>query len=261
MNIRIMMLGDAVGVEGSEYLLSGGRLRREAASHKVDFIIVNGENSAADNGITPISAETLLSAGADVITGGNHTLRRRSVYSMLDDVPALLRPANLPSADPGEGARVFEVCGFRLLVINLLGQIFINSCASSPFTALDRILESFNGAYDAAIVDLHAEATSEKLSFARYADSRLSIIAGTHTHVATADVSILPGGCGYITDLGMCGSHAGVLGVSSESALHRYISGTGMKFVPAEGSCAAHGAVFELDMSSGRCVDARSIHF
>lgn len=261
MNVKIMMLGDAVGDCGVAYLAEGGRLRREARERGVSLVIVNGENSAAENGITADSARALADAGADVITGGNHTLRRRSVYSMLDDDCRMLRPANYPAADPGTGSRVFDVCGYRLLVINLAGQVFTDTRASSPFYALDAELSMWKGRFNAAVVDIHAEATSEKLALARYADGRVSAVAGTHTHVQTADATVLPGGCGYITDLGMCGSHAGVLGVSSEPVIHRYLSATPCRFTPAFGECSAHGAIFELDLPSGRCIGAEAISF
>ena len=254
------MLGDAVGDAGVNYL-GGGRLRREADERGAALVIVNGENSAPENGITAESARALTDAGADVITGGNHTLRRRSVYTMLDDDTHLLRPANYPTGDPGTGSRVFDVYGYKILVINLAGQVFMNERASSPFTALDTELSAWHGRFDAAVVDIHAEATSEKLALARYADGRVSAVAGTHTHVQTADACILRGGCGYITDLGMCGSHAGILGVSCEPVIQRYLSMTPSRFTPAEGNLAAHGAIFELELPSGRCVSAEAITF
>ncbi len=257
-----MMIGDVVGSAGVEYLSRGGRLRREAAERGADFIIVNGENSAEGNGITPTSARALLDAGADVITGGNHTLRKKNVFSMLEDGDKLIRPANYSSRAPGHGFTTALVKGYRFLIINLAGQVYMDS-PSSPFDTLEKILDSEKGGYDAAIVDVHAEATSEKLALARCFDGRITVAAGTHTHVQTADASVLPGGCGYITDLGMCGSHAGILGVKTESILFKFRVGSPVTFEPAEGDVFATGAVFEIEMagSNAACISAEAIKF
>lgn len=261
MTVKILMVGDVVGIAGTEYLLEGGRLRRCASELDASLVIVNGENSAEGNGITPTSARALIDAGADVITGGNHTLRKKNIYSMLDDETTLIRPANFPVGSPGMGHITVDVCGYRILIINLAGQVFMDTRASSPFDALDRILSLEEGRYDAAVVDIHAEATSEKLALARYADGRVSAVAGTHTHIPTADITVLGGGTGYITDLGMCGSHAGILGVSTEAILHKFRSVTPVTFTPAVGEISAEGALFEIDLPSGRCIGARSVKF
>ncbi len=255
------MLGDVVSTAGVDYLLVGGKLRKFIAENKISLTVANGENSAEGNGISPTSANGIFSAGADVITGGNHTFRKKTIYTMLDDNSCLLRPANYPDTCAGDGYVTVDVFGFRILVVNLLGQVYMDSVASSPFLKIDRILESEAGRYDAAIVDIHAEATSEKLALARYLDGRASVVAGTHTHIPTADACVLPGGTGYITDLGMCGSFNGVLGVKTECILHKFRSPVPVTFEAAEGNVSAHGAVFTVELPSGKCISAERVQF
>lgn len=254
--MRILALGDVVGTAGVQYLTEGRRLSRLRDSLHADIVIVNAENSAAGNGILPDSARALFFAGADVLTGGNHSFRRREAQSMLDDEALLLRPANYPDAAVGHGVCITEAAGQRLLVLNLAGCVYMEPL-ESPFTCADRILKKYEGRYDAAVVDIHAEATSEKIALARYLDGRVSAVFGTHTHVATADAQILPGGTGYITDLGMCGSMAGVLGVATEPILHKFLVKTPVIFLPAEGQNELHGALFEIE--NGKCVRVESV--
>ncbi len=254
--MRILALGDVVGAAGLSYLTEGRRLSRLRDSLGADIVIANGENAAPGNGLTKEAAETLLAAGVDVLTGGNHTFRRREVYAMLDDCEALLRPANYPGTAPGRGYLLTECGGWRLLIINLIGTVFMDPM-DSPFAVADRILTDLAGRYDAAIVDFHAEATSEKIALARYLDARVSAVFGTHTHVATADARILPGGTGFITDLGMCGSHAGCLGVATDCILHKFIEKTPVTFTPSEGECQLSGALFTVE--HGRCVAVESV--
>ncbi len=256
MNVKILMLGDVVGEAGRRHLASGGRLRRFISENRVTLTVVNGENSAEGNGITPTSARALREAGADVITGGNHTLQKSNIYTLLDDGEFLLRPANYPPNSPGTGHLTVDADGCRILVVNLSGQVFMDPKITSPFLALDSILEAEKGSFDVAVVDIHAEATSEKLALGRYADGRVAAVVGTHTHIPTADLSVLPHGTGYITDLGMCGSHAGVIGVKTECVLHRFKSMTPVTFESAEGEVSAEGAMFTVDTSCGRCVEA-----
>ena len=219
--IKILCLGDVVGEEGVCALERGGMLRKLTEKVGADLVIVNGENSADGNGISRESAERLYDCGADVITGGNHTFRRREISSMLDDAAYLIRPANYPAAAPGMGYVIADVRGYRVLVMNLLGVVYMDPM-TPPAECAERILRSEKGKYDFAVCDLHAEATSEKLFFARYFDGKIAVVFGTHTHVATADAQVLPGGTGYVTDLGMCGSHAGILGVKTESIVHKF---------------------------------------
>ena len=256
--MKILCLGDVVGEEGTTLLSRGRRLWKLRESLRADLVIVNGENSAPGNGITPASARALLDAGADVITGGNHTWRRREITSMLDDEDVLLRPANYPASAAGHGWCIADAAGWRVLVINLAGCVYMES-VESPFTAADRILRECQGKYDAAVVDIHAEATSEKMALARYLDGRVAAVVGTHTHVATADARIFPGGTGYITDLGMCGSHAGILGVSTDAILHKFLVKTPVQFTPAAGEIEGHGVLLEI--SGGRCTAIEAVSF
>jgi len=257
--IKILCLGDVVGVGGCRYL-GGGRLRRMRETLGADLVIVNGENSAVGNALSPESAEAIFEAGADVITGGNHTLKKKQVYDYLDSHPMAIRPANYPSDAPGDGYCIADCMGWRVLVINLLGTTFMDSM-DSPFKVADRILSQNKGRYDVCLVDIHGEATSEKMCLGRYLDGRVAAVFGTHTHVQTADARVLPGGTGYITDLGMTGSEAGVLGVKTEAIIHKFTVRTPVYFEPAEGSPAAHGALFTVDTDTGLCTDAQGITF
>ena len=255
--MRILALGDVVGDEGVRYLTAGRLLSRLRTSLGADLVIVNGENSAPQNGMSPDSVRAILDAGADVITGGNHSWHRRGIADMLDDEERLLRPANYPGAAPGHGDCILSCAGRRVLIANLAGCVFMEP-VESPFTCADKILSRCAGNYDVSIIDMHAEATSEKLALARYLDGRVSAIFGTHTHIATADAQVLPGGTGYITDAGMCGSHAGVLGVSTDAILHKFLVKTPVYFTPATGQCAAHGVIFDIG-DDGKCTSARGI--
>jgi len=260
MNVKILMLGDVVGVPGCKYLLDGGRLRKFVSENKISLVIANGENSAEGNGITPTSADMLFDAGVDIITGGNHTLRKKNYHGMLDDDARCLRPDNFTRC-PGTGRMTVDVFGYRVLVINLSGQVYMDTHASSPFDRLDAILAEEKGRYDGVVVDIHAEATSEKIALARYADGRVSAVAGTHTHVQTADACVFSGGTGYVTDLGMCGSLAGVLGVRTDCVLRKFRSPLPVAFEAAEGELAACGALFTVELPSGKCVCAENVKF
>ncbi len=254
--MRILALGDVVGAEGTAYLTENRRLAKLRDSLRADLVIVNAENSAAGNGVSSDSAEALLAAGADVLTGGNHSFRRREIARLLDDSDFLLRPENYPGSAPGHGYCITECAGRRLLILNLIGCVYMEAM-ESPFTAADRVLKECAGRYDLAVVDFHAEATSEKIALARYLDGRVAALFGTHTHVATADEQILPGGTGYVTDLGMCGSHAGVLGVATEPILHKFLVKTPVTFTPAIGQTEIHGVLFTVE--NDRCTAVERI--
>lgn len=254
--LKILFFGDVVGECGVS--LMEKRLLSLRTEYGADLTIVNGENSAEGNGMSRESAERLYDCGADIITGGNHTWKRRDVYRMLDDEGYLVRPANYPADAPGMGYVIADVKGYRVLVMNLLGTVYMEPLVP-PHECADKILKSERGRYDIALCDFHAEATSEKLFFARYFDGRLSAVVGTHTHVATADIQILPGGTGYITDLGMCGSHAGILGVSTDSIIHKFTVKTPIRFEPASGSEKINGAYFEIDEKTGKCTKVERV--
>ena len=254
--LKILCLGDVVGEEGTTAVERN--LHSLIRSCGADLVIVNGENSADGNGISRQSAERIYDAGADVITGGNHTFKRREIYSVLDDGEYMIRPANYPAEAPGMGYIIADVRGYRVLVINVLGGVYMDNMAQ-PHETIERILRSEKGRYDIAVCDVHGEATSEKLFLGRYFDGRLSVLFGTHTHVATADCQILPGGTGYITDLGMCGSHNGILGVKTESIVHKFTVKTPILFEPASGNVKINGALFEVDEKTGKCIRAERV--
>lgn len=253
--MNILCIGDVVGTVGCHHLQAVlPRIKRELA---VDVCIVNGENSADGNGITPVSAANIFSAGADVITGGNHTFRRHEFYSVLEENEYLLRPANLPAGTPGRGMTVVDRGRYQVAVMNLQGTVYMESLAS-PFETLDTLLkEAGNPKF--CIVDFHAEATAEKRCLAAHADGRVSAVFGTHTHVATADEQILPGGTGFITDVGMTGPIQSCLGVKVELALEKMVTKLPVRFATAEGPCAMDGVLFTLDNATGKCTAVQRI--
>lgn len=212
----------------------------------IDTVIANGENASSGNGLSPKDAKTLLMGGVDVITSGNHIWKKSELRDMLDEEDALLRPANYPSANPGKGYTITDVAGYRLLTVSLLGTVYIDSL-SCPFETLERILDRERGNYDIAIVDFHAEATSEKLALAYEFDGKVNAVVGTHTHVQTADERVLPGGTAFITDLGMCGPDGGILGVRKDEVIRMLRTKLPVRFAPAEGELILCGAIITLD--------------
>ncbi|MBR7131978.1 MAG: TIGR00282 family metallophosphoesterase [Clostridia bacterium] len=249
--MRLLAIGDVCGQAGCDCV------RRVLPSLKkekeIDVVIINGENSAEGNGITPFSADLLFAYGADIITGGNHSLRRPEIYDYLDGWDYILRPDNLPEAEFGCGYCFADFGKFALAVINLSGTVYLERAgASNPFTAADELLKraEADGAV-VTVVDFHAEATSEKRALGLYLDGRVSAFFGTHTHVQTADEQILPNGTGYITDLGMTGPKNSVLGVKSEIIINRFKDNDMSKFVFAEGEAVFSGCIFDID-SRGR---------
>jgi metallophosphoesterase (TIGR00282 family) len=212
----ILFVGDLVGGLGRRTLL--GLLPGLRERHAPTFVVVNGENVAGGLGITPKIAEELLAAGVDVITLGNHAYKRKEIYRYLDDEPRILRPANYLAVQPGHGETVVERDGVRLGVVNLSGNLYLNA-GRPAFVEIDAALERLQGRADHILVDMHAEATSEKVGLGWYLDGRVTAVVGTHTHVPTADARVLPGGTAYITDVGMTGPRGGVIGVRKDQAI------------------------------------------
>jgi metallophosphoesterase (TIGR00282 family) len=245
--MRILCLGDVVGTSAVE------KLSRELSGHisrlKIDFTVINGENACMGkgNGISPEYAQTLFMAGADVITGGNHSFGNRSIYSMLEDCDTILRPNNYPSMCPGKGYTIVNSCGYRFLVINVQGRVFMMDEIDCPFASVDRVLEYNKGKYDYSIMDIHAETTSEKIAIASYFDGKVDMMFGTHTHVATADERILPKGSGYITDVGMCGPINSSLGVKTEVIIEKLRSGMPAKFELSDNPIELQGVIFTIE--------------
>lgn len=254
---RILALGDVVGEKGCAFARARLPLLRKACG--ADLVIANGENSAKGNGITPISAESLFAAGVDVITTGNHVFQRKEIYDTLDGAESLLRPANFPGECPGKGYTIQLFSGLRVLVVNMQGVSFMEPLAS-PFDCMEKILQTEVGKYDLAICDFHAEATSEKLSFAHVFDGRVQVIFGTHTHVPTADLQILPQGTGYITDLGMTAPRDSILGIHKENAIFRLrMHMSPPRRQEPEGACRFNGALFTFDPVEGRVISVQQI--
>jgi 2',3'-cyclic-nucleotide 2'-phosphodiesterase len=225
--VKLLFVGDVVGGLGRRTLAALLPGLRE--KHQPDFVVVNGENAAGGVGITEKTARELLELGADAITLGNHAYRHREVYDFLDREERMVRPANYPKGSPGRGHTLVEAGGARLGVINLSGQLYLNA-VRSPFAAVDALLSELRDAADYVLVDMHAEATSEKVGMGWHVDGRATACVGTHTHVPTADARVLPGGTAYITDVGMTGPRGGVIGVKREQALERFLSLTNVRF-------------------------------
>lgn len=257
--MKLLTVGDVCGSIGcSEVKRILPQLKK---TKKIDMVVINGENSADGNGVLPESADFLFACGADVITGGNHSLRRKQVYDYLDENEFLLRPHNLPAAQNGKGICFLDLGYVTAAVINLSGRIYLeNLGASCPFKAADELVEQAKKAgAKITIIDFHAEATSEKRALALYLDGRVSAFFGTHTHVQTADEQILSGGTGYITDLGMTGPINSVLGVKSEIIINRLKNGDPSKFELASGECMLCGCIFDIDPKTGRTVGIERI--
>jgi 2',3'-cyclic-nucleotide 2'-phosphodiesterase len=242
--VKLLFVGDVVGGIGRRTLAALLPGIRDA--HQPDFVIVNGENSAGGVGVTEKTARELFEAGADAITLGNHAYRHRDVYGYLDREERIVRPANYPKGSPGRGLTVVERDGMRLGVVNLSGLVFLQA-VRSPFAEVDAALAELRDRTDAVLVDMHAEATSEKVAMGWHLDGRVTACVGTHTHVPTADARVLPGGTAYITDVGMTGALGGVIGVKREQALERFIKLTNVRFETADEDPWLNAVLIEAD--------------
>ena len=261
--MKVLCIGDICGSGGVKTLQK--LLPKIKAEEKIDVTIVNGENSADGNGVTMQSMRDILSSGADVITGGNHTLKRKEILEELEANDRLLRPHNLSDKFLGKGYTVIDLGFTQLFVINLLGRVFLENIhplyetALNPFEVLDELIEKAQGlGIKNIIVDFHAEATSEKKALMFYAKDRISALFGTHTHVLTADCDIFDG-CGYITDIGYTGSYNSVLSVKPDISIAKIKDNANVKFENGEAPYVLSGAIFEIDNKSGRCISAKSL--
>jgi metallophosphoesterase (TIGR00282 family) len=251
-DMRLLFLGDIVGRAGRIAVLD--RLPGLRERWRLDCVVINGENSAGGFGITEAICDEILAAGADVVTLGNHSWDQREAMVFIERQPRLIRPANFPPGTPGRGAAVVEAAnGARVLVVNVMGRLFMDPL-DDPFAALERELAAcpLRDMADAVIVDVHAEATSEKLAMAYYLDGRASLVVGTHTHVPTADTRLLPAGTAYQSDAGMCGDYDSILGMQKEEAIRRFLQKTpGARLEPALGEGALSGVAVETDDRTG----------
>lgn len=255
--LRIMAIGDVTSPKAASALSAS--LWKCRKQHRIDLVIANGENAGFIMGPTPDTTFHLLHGGVDVITGGNHILQNNYLHDMLEHDSRILRPANYPAAAPGFGYTAVMVNGYRVLILNVMGRVHMEPPLDSPFTAAERILSREEGNYDFAVMDVHAEATGEKLALARYFDGKFAAIFGTHTHVPTADTCILPKGTGYVTDVGMCGAENGILGIDTDTVLKRYLTGLNTRFAPADGQIYADAVVFSVDEGTGKAVSVERI--
>lgn len=257
--MKILAIGDVVGSCGSKYLRK--ILPKIKGENKIDLIIANGENSADGNGVTPYSANFLFDSGVDVITTGNHAFRRREIYNLFDTNKRLIRPLNYPSGNtPGDGYCIIDNLKTKVIIINLMGTIFMESL-DCPFKAVNKILKRFQHEKSIIVVDFHAEATSEKRALGFYLDGRVSAIFGTHTHIPTADQTILKNGTGYITDVGMTGVEESVLGVKKEIIIKKLTTKMPIRFDYEKGKCKLDCVIFDIDEKSCKTKDLRRFTF
>jgi metallophosphoesterase (TIGR00282 family) len=241
--VRALLIGDVVGGVGLRALLA--RLPGLREAHRPDVVVVNAENAAAGAGTSPRQAQDLLDAGVDVLTGGNHTLQKREIYPVLAAEPRMLRPANIAVNAPGSGSVTVETPAGPVSVVNVMGSVFMTA-AQSPFAVIDELVDAARRRAAVVLVDVHAEATSEKIALGWHLDGRVSAVVGTHTHVQTADARVLPGGTAYVSDLGMTGPHDSVIGVRTELVLGRFLTGSPGRFEPAEDNVLVQGAAVEI---------------
>jgi metallophosphoesterase (TIGR00282 family) len=250
-HLRILAVGDVVGRPGRravKELLPALRERFHA-----DFVVANAENAAGGSGITPETAQELLDAGCDCLTGGDHFFDQKSVMDLAERDRRILRPANWSRHAPGHGRGVFEPrAAVKVAVVNLMGRVFMGVPAENPFDAADEALAALRAETPVVVVDFHAEATSEKIAMGRYLDGRVSVFLGTHTHVPTADERVLPKGTAYVTDLGMTGPHDSILGRDAESVLAKMRSGIPARFSVAKGDVRLQGVAATVEVETGR---------
>ncbi|WP_412507994.1 TIGR00282 family metallophosphoesterase [Roseovarius sp. SYSU LYC5161] len=252
--MRVLFLGDVMGRAGRRAIT--GTLPEVRDRLRLDFVVVNGENASNGMGLTADHAKLLLEAGADVVTLGDHAFDQKDMLQFCETEPRVLRPLNYAKGAPGRGARVFEVPGGRkILVAQVLGQVFMKRPFDDPFSAVETVLKAHppGGMVNAALIDMHCEATSEKMAMGHFCDGRASVVVGTHTHVPTADATILPRGTAYQTDAGMCGDYDSVIGMQKEEPLRRFLTGMPKaRFKPANGAATLSGLYVEIDDRTGR---------
>ncbi|MFZ5710725.1 MAG: TIGR00282 family metallophosphoesterase [Pseudomonadota bacterium] len=251
--MRLLFLGDVMGRAGRAVLAD--RLHGLRAEWRLDFVVVNGENATAGAGLSAEHARHILDAGADVVTLGDHAFDQKEMLTFIETEPRILRPINYARVAPGRGARVFEATGGRkVLVAQVLGQVFMKRAFDDPFSAIDAVLRThtLGGAVQAAVVDVHCEATSEKMGMGHWCDGRASLVIGTHTHVPTADAQILSKGTAFQSDAGMCGDYDSVIGMEKLEPMRRFVTGMAKdRFTPAEGPATLCGTYVETEDRTG----------
>ena len=242
--MKILAIGDIVGESGVYKLKQ--ELPKIKENEKIDFVIVNGENSAAGMGITEKNYRDILGCGADIVTMGNHTWGKKDIFKFIDE-PQIIRPANYPKGVVGKGYSIFEKNSKKIAVINLIGRVDMNILSENPFILAKELVEELNQKVDMIFIDFHAEATAEKIAMANYLDGKITALFGTHTHVQTADETILPQATGYITDLGMTGPEESVIGMDISASIKRFETTLPEKYKLAEGKCKLNGCIFDIN--------------
>ena len=255
--MRVLILGDVVGrpARRAAQDLVPPLIKKEG----IDLAIANAENSAGGMGVDVKSAKELLSAGVQVLTSGNHIWKKKEIYSYLDQHDHLIRPANYPEGAPGKGWCIWQRNDLKSLIVNLQGRVFMPNHVDDPFRCVDRIMKEKREHIPVVIVDIHAEATSEKYAMGWYLDGRASVVFGTHTHVQTADERILPGGTAYITDVGMCGALDSVIGIEREPVIRGFLTQLPRQFEVAKDNVVLQGIVVDVDSESGRAREVRRL--
>lgn len=244
--VRVLAIGDIVGRSGRNIL--NRKLQGISIQHKIDLVIANGENASGGRAITPNSVRDLFSMGVNIITTGNHVWDNNEILKIINNETQLLRPANYPEGADGYGFYVYDYKGIKICVINLMGRVQMTPI-DCPFRKFDEIYSDLKDMADIIIVDFHAEATSEKKAFGWYVDGRASAVFGTHTHVQTSDEEILPGGTGYITDIGMTGAFDSVIGMDKKISIQRFLTQTKVKFEVATGNLKINGVVLDINVN------------
>ena len=255
--MRVMILGDVMGRPARHAArdVVPALIEKEA----IDLTIANAENAAGGMGVDIKSAKELLSSGIQVLTSGNHIWKKKEIYSFLNDQESLIRPANFPAGAPGKGWCIWQANGLRALIINLQGRVFMPNHVEDPFRCVDNILKQQGVNARVVIVDIHAEATSEKYAMGWYLNGRASIVYGTHTHVQTADERIFPAGTAYITDVGMCGPFDSVIGMEKETVIQGFITQLPRQFEVAQDNVVLQGIIVDVDETTGQAREVRRL--
>jgi len=261
--MRILFLGDVMGRAGRDSIKNNLMSLRKSMS--LDFVVVNAENATSGFGLSMPHAKEILDAGADCLTLGDHAFDQKDMMSGISSEPRIIRPINLAKTAPGKGAQYFDLPdGRKVLVIQVLGQVFMKRVFEDPFNNVDKILKAnpIGKRADAIILDIHAEATSEKMAMGHWCDGRVSLVVGTHTHVPTSDTMLLPKGTGYQTDAGMCGDYNSVIGMEPNEPIQRFVNGmVKNRFSPASGEASLSGVLLETDSVTGLAKSLVPIRF
>lgn len=254
--MKFLAIGDLVGIAGINELKK--KLPQIKQEEKIDFIIVNGENSAEGMGITERNFQDILSQNIDVITMGNHTWGKKDIFKFIDH-PKLIRPANYPKGVVGKGYNIYICNNKKIAVINLIGRVDINVLSENPFIIAKEIIQKIQKQVDIIIVDFHAEATAEKIAMGHYLDGKATAVFGTHTHVQTADEKILPGGTAYITDIGMTGPKNSVIGMDIQASIKRFETTLPERYKIATGECILNGIIIDVDDETNKAINIKRI--